>query len=88
MILAERGVTVVPDIWQSVASSSRTSSGFRAFSSTFGRNEITSRLQEVMTRAFNRVWAAARKKRPISAPQHDGRNPSGCRGVSRARLFP
>jgi glutamate dehydrogenase (NAD(P)+) len=63
-ILAERGVTVVPDILANsggvVVSYFEWVQGLQQY--FWRETEITSRLQEVMTRAFNRVWAAADKE--------------------------
>ena len=52
-------------------------------------SEITSRLQEVMTRAFNRVWASASKEgsRPPHGRAH-GRRPAGGRRLQGPRPLP
>jgi glutamate dehydrogenase (NAD(P)+) len=64
IILAERGVTVVPDILANaggvVVSYFEWVQGLQQY--FWRETEITSRLQEIMTRAFNRVWAAASKE--------------------------
>lgn len=64
VILAERGVTVVPDILANsggvVVSYFEWVQGLQQY--FWRETEITSRLQEIMTRAFNRVWAAAGKE--------------------------
>jgi len=61
VILAERGVTVVPDILANsggvVVSYFEWVQGLQQY--FWRETEITSRMQEIMTRAFNRVWAAA-----------------------------
>jgi glutamate dehydrogenase (NAD(P)+) len=63
-ILRERGVTVVPDILANaggvVVSYFEWVQGLQYY--FWKESEIISRLQEVMTRAFNRVWAAAQKE--------------------------
>jgi glutamate dehydrogenase (NAD(P)+) len=63
VILAERGVTLVPDILANaggvVVSYFEWVQGLQQY---FWREaEVVSRLQEIMTRAFNRVWDAASK---------------------------
>jgi glutamate dehydrogenase (NAD(P)+) len=62
--LRERGVTVIPDILANaggvVVSYFEWVQGLQYY--FWKESEITSRLQEVMTRAFNRVWNAARKE--------------------------
>ena len=62
VILAERGVTVVPDILANaggvVVSYFEWVQGLQQF--FWKENEITARLQEIMTQAFDRVWALAR----------------------------
>jgi glutamate dehydrogenase (NAD(P)+) len=64
VILAERGVTVVPDILANsggvVVSYFEWVQGLQQY--FWRETEITSRLQEIMTRAFNRVWTAAGKE--------------------------
>jgi glutamate dehydrogenase/leucine dehydrogenase len=63
-ILHERGVTVLPDVLSNaggvVVSYFEWIQGlqFHAWS----EGEITARLQEIMTRSFDRVWAVARKE--------------------------
>jgi glutamate dehydrogenase/leucine dehydrogenase len=63
-ILAERGVTVIPDILANaggvVVSYFEWVQGLQYY--FWRESEITARLQEVMTRAFNRVWALAAKE--------------------------
>jgi glutamate dehydrogenase (NAD(P)+) len=63
-ILQDRGVTVVPDILANaggvVVSYFEWVQGLQYY--FWRESEITSRLQEVMTRAFNRVWGAASKE--------------------------
>ena len=62
-ILRERGVTVIPDILANaggvVVSYFEWVQGLQYY--FWRETEITARLQEVMTRAFNRVWASATK---------------------------
>jgi glutamate dehydrogenase (NAD(P)+) len=62
-ILRERGVTVIPDILANaggvVVSYFEWVQGLQYY--FWRESEITTRLQEVMTRAFNRVWAQATK---------------------------
>ena len=62
-ILRERGVTVIPDILANaggvVVSYFEWVQGLQYY--FWRETEITARLQEVMTRAFNRVWASAAK---------------------------
>jgi glutamate dehydrogenase (NAD(P)+) len=64
VILRERGVTVIPDILCNaggvVVSYFEWVQGLQYY--FWRESEITSRLQEVMTRAFNRVWALASKE--------------------------
>ena len=64
VILRERGVTVVPDILANaggvVVSYFEWVQGLQYY--FWRESEITARLQEVMTRAFNRVWALASKE--------------------------
>jgi glutamate dehydrogenase (NAD(P)+) len=63
-ILRERGVTVIPDILANaggvVVSYFEWVQGLQYY--FWRESEITARLQEVMTRAFNRVWALASKE--------------------------
>ena len=63
-ILKERGVTVIPDILANaggvVVSYFEWVQGLQYY--FWRETEITSRLQEVMVRAFNRVWAIAQKE--------------------------
>jgi glutamate dehydrogenase (NAD(P)+) len=63
-ILRERGVTVIPDILANaggvVVSYFEWVQGLQYY--FWRESEITSRLQEVMTRAFNRVWTLASKE--------------------------
>jgi glutamate dehydrogenase (NAD(P)+) len=63
VILRDRGVTVVPDILANaggvVVSYFEWVQGLQYY--FWRESEITTRLQEVMTRAFNRVWAVATK---------------------------
>ena len=62
-ILRDRGVTVIPDILCNaggvVVSYFEWVQGLQFY--FWRESEITTRLQEVMTRAFNRVWAIAQK---------------------------
>jgi glutamate dehydrogenase (NAD(P)+) len=62
-ILRDRGVTVIPDILANaggvVVSYFEWVQGLQYY--FWRETEITARLQEVMTRAFNRVWASAAK---------------------------
>jgi len=64
VILRERGVTVIPDILANaggvVVSYFEWVQGMQYY--FWKEAEITSRLQELMARAFNRVWQAARKE--------------------------
>jgi len=64
VILRERGITVIPDILANaggvVVSYFEWVQGLQYY--FWRESEITSRLQEVMTRAFNRVWALATKE--------------------------
>jgi glutamate dehydrogenase (NAD(P)+) len=64
VILRERGVTVIPDILANaggvVVSYFEWVQGLQYY--FWRESEITTRLQEVMTRAFNRVWALATKE--------------------------
>jgi glutamate dehydrogenase (NAD(P)+) len=64
VILRERGVTVIPDILANaggvVVSYFEWVQGLQYY--FWRESEITTRLQEVMTRAFNRVWALASKE--------------------------
>ncbi len=63
-ILRDRGVTVIPDILANaggvIVSYFEWVQGLQYY--FWRESEITSRLQEVMTRAFNRVWALAQKE--------------------------
>jgi glutamate dehydrogenase/leucine dehydrogenase len=63
-ILRDRGVTVIPDILANaggvVVSYFEWVQGLQYY--FWRESEITTRLQEVMTRAFNRVWALAAKE--------------------------
>jgi glutamate dehydrogenase (NAD(P)+) len=63
-ILRERGVTVIPDILANaggvVVSYFEWVQGLQYY--FWRETEIIARLQEVMTRAFNRVWASAAKE--------------------------
>src|SRR5213593_329923 len=63
-ILRDRGVTVIPDILCNaggvVVSYFEWVQGLQYY--FWKESEITSRLQEVMTRAFNRVWALGSKE--------------------------
>jgi len=64
VILRDRGITVIPDILANaggvVVSYFEWVQGLQYY--FWRESEITSRLQEVMTRAFNRVWALASKE--------------------------
>jgi glutamate dehydrogenase (NAD(P)+) len=64
VMLRERGVTVIPDILANaggvVVSYFEWVQGLQYY--FWRESEITARLQEVMTRAFNRVWALAGKE--------------------------
>jgi glutamate dehydrogenase/leucine dehydrogenase len=64
VILRERGVTVIPDILANaggvVVSYFEWVQGLQYY--FWRESEITTRLQEVMTRAFNRVWTLASKE--------------------------
>jgi glutamate dehydrogenase (NAD(P)+) len=63
-ILRDRGITVIPDILANaggvVVSYFEWVQGLQYY--FWREGEITTRLQEVMTRAFNRVWALASKQ--------------------------
>ncbi|OGK83982.1 MAG: glutamate dehydrogenase [Candidatus Rokubacteria bacterium GWA2_73_35] len=63
-ILRDRGVTVIPDILANaggvIVSYFEWVQGLQYY--FWRESEITSRLQEVMTRAFNRVWALGAKE--------------------------
>ena len=63
-ILRERGVTVIPDILANgggvVVSYFEWVQGLQYY--FWRESEIVSRLQEVMTRAFNRIWGVAQKE--------------------------
>ena len=64
VILKDRGVTVIPDILANaggvVVSYFEWVQGLQYY--FWRESEITARLQEVMTRAFNRVWALGSKE--------------------------
>ena len=64
VILRDRGVTVIPDILSNaggvVVSYFEWVQGLQYY--FWRESEITARLQEVMTRAFNRVWALGSKE--------------------------
>jgi glutamate dehydrogenase/leucine dehydrogenase len=64
VILRERGVTVIPDILANaggvVVSYFEWVQGLQYY--FWRESEITARLQELMTRAFNRVWSLANKE--------------------------
>jgi glutamate dehydrogenase (NAD(P)+) len=64
VILRDRGVTVIPDILANaggvVVSYFEWVQGLQYY--FWRESEITARLQEIMTRAFNRVWAIAAKE--------------------------
>ncbi len=64
VILRDRGVTVIPDILANaggvVVSYFEWVQGLQYY--FWRESEITTRLQEVMTRAFNRVWTLATKE--------------------------
>jgi glutamate dehydrogenase (NAD(P)+) len=64
VILRDRGVTVIPDILANaggvVVSYFEWVQGLQYY--FWRESEITSRLQEIMTRAFNRVWSIASKE--------------------------
>ncbi|MCI0546595.1 MAG: Glu/Leu/Phe/Val dehydrogenase [Candidatus Rokubacteria bacterium] len=64
VILRDRGVTVIPDILANaggvVVSYFEWVQGLQYY--FWKESEITARLQEVMTRAFNRVWVASQKE--------------------------
>jgi glutamate dehydrogenase (NAD(P)+) len=64
VILKDRGVTVIPDILANaggvVVSYFEWVQGLQYY--FWRESEITARLQEVMTRAFNRVWAVGSKE--------------------------
>jgi glutamate dehydrogenase (NAD(P)+) len=64
VVLRERGVTVIPDILANaggvVVSYFEWVQGLQYF--FWRESEITTRLQEIMTRAFNRVWSIADKE--------------------------
>ena len=63
-VLRDRGVTVIPDILANaggvIVSYFEWVQGLQYY--FWRESEITSRLQEVMTRAFNRVWALGAKE--------------------------
>jgi glutamate dehydrogenase (NAD(P)+) len=64
VVLRDRGITVIPDILANaggvVVSYFEWVQGLQYY--FWRESEITSRLQEVMTRAFNRVWALGSKE--------------------------
>ena len=64
VILRDRGVTVIPDILANaggvVVSYFEWVQGLQYY--FWRESEITARLQEIMTRAFNRVWALGTKE--------------------------
>jgi glutamate dehydrogenase (NAD(P)+) len=64
VVLRDRGITVIPDILANaggvVVSYFEWVQGLQYY--FWRESEITSRLQEVMTRAFNRVWALGTKE--------------------------
>jgi len=64
VILRDRGVTVIPDILANaggvIVSYFEWVQGLQYY--FWRESEITTRLQEIMTRAFNRVWALAAKE--------------------------
>jgi len=64
VVLRERGVTVIPDILANaggvVVSYFEWVQGLQYY--FWKESEITSRLQEIMVRAFNRVWALGQKE--------------------------
>ncbi|MEK7770902.1 MAG: Glu/Leu/Phe/Val dehydrogenase [candidate division NC10 bacterium] len=64
VVLRERGVTVIPDILANaggvVVSYFEWVQGLQYY--FWKESEITSRLQEIMARAFNRVWALGQKE--------------------------
>lgn len=64
VVLRERGVTVIPDILANaggvVVSYFEWVQGLQQY--FWRESEITTRLQEIMTRAFGRVWAVANKE--------------------------
>jgi glutamate dehydrogenase (NAD(P)+) len=64
VVLRDRGVTVIPDILANaggvIVSYFEWVQGLQYY--FWRESEITSRLQEVMTRAFNRVWALGQKE--------------------------
>ena len=63
-ILRDRGVTVIPDILANaggvIVSYFEWVQGLQYY--FWRESEITTRLQEIMTRAFNRVWALGAKE--------------------------
>jgi len=64
VVLRERGVTVIPDVLANaggvVVSYFEWVQGLQYY--FWKESEITSRLQEIMARAFNRVWALGQKE--------------------------
>ncbi len=91
VILRERGVTVIPDILANaggvVVSYFEWVQGLQYY--FWRESEITARLQEVMTRAFNRVWALASKEGTDlrTAALMEGDAPGG-RGLQGPRPLP
>ena len=63
-ILKERGITIIPDILANgggvVVSYFEWVQGLQYY--FWRESEITARLQEIMVRAFNRVWGIAQKE--------------------------
>ena len=81
-ILRERGVTVIPDILGNaggvVVSYFEWVQGLQYY--FWRESEIIARLQEIMTRAFNRVWAPPEERRgPPDRRADGGRQPRGRR---------
>jgi len=64
VVLRERGVTVIPDVLANaggvVVSYFEWVQGLQYY--FWKESEITARLQEIMARAFNRVWALGQKE--------------------------
>jgi glutamate dehydrogenase (NAD(P)+) len=91
VILRERGVTVIPDILANaggvVVSYFEWVQGLQYY--FWRESEITARLQEVMTRSFNRVWALASKEGSDlrTAALMEGREPRR-RGLQSPRPLP
>ena len=90
-ILRDRGVTVIPDILANaggvVVSYFEWVQGLQYY--FWRESEITARLQEVMTRAFNRVWALGEqgRDRPPDGGAHGGDPPRGG-GLQGPRALP